>query len=92
MRHDNFSRNFMPFVEIYGMNDQMVLNLYGGARYAVLPPEWNYRPSHQQIESPKLIHWAGRMKPWAQPKAPLAHLWRQYESAFDARVAKIAPS
>ena len=92
MRDENFSRNFIPFVEVYGMNDQTVLNLYGGSRHAVLPPEWNYRPSHQQIESPKLIHWAGRMKPWDQPLAPQADLWREYEAAYEARVAGFAQS
>jgi lipopolysaccharide biosynthesis glycosyltransferase len=90
MRRDDFTRNFVPFVEVYGMNDQMVLNLYGGSRHAVLPPEWNYRPSHLQLESPKLIHWAGRMKPWDQPLAPLAERWREYEAALEARMASTA--
>jgi lipopolysaccharide biosynthesis glycosyltransferase len=89
MRDDGFTRHFIPFVERYGMNDQAVLNLYGGSRYAVLPAEWNHRPSHQHIESPKLIHWAGRMKPWDQPWAPLAGRWREYEAAYQARLDSV---
>jgi lipopolysaccharide biosynthesis glycosyltransferase len=89
MRRDDFSRNFVPFVEAYGMNDQMVLNLYGGSRHALLPTEWNYRPSHQQLDRPKLIHWAGRMKPWNQPLLPLAERWGEYAAAFEARLATL---
>ena len=92
MRTDEFCRNFIPFVDVYGLNDQVVLNVYAGGRRAPLPHEWNYRPSHELIDEPKLIHWAGWVKPWAEPMAPLSHLWRQYESAFDARVAELAPS
>jgi lipopolysaccharide biosynthesis glycosyltransferase len=92
MRDDDFCRRFIPWVDVYGMNDQVVLNVYAGSTHVALPPEWNHRPSHERIDEPKLIHWAGWVKPWSEPMAPLAELWRRYEAALQARVAKLGQS
>jgi lipopolysaccharide biosynthesis glycosyltransferase len=90
MRSEEFCRRFIPFVEVYGMNDMEVLNIYAGSRRVALPPEWNLIPSHAHLEAPKLIHWAGPVKPWAHSTAPLSRIWRQYEDAYADRLAKAA--
>ena len=89
MRQDDFCRRFIPLVAAYGMHDQQVLNIYSSFGRAPLPAEWNHIPSREFIDDPKLIHWAGGMKPWAQASAPLGGRWRQFASAFDARMAKV---
>ncbi len=91
MRRDEFSRRFIPFVDVHGFNDQIVLNLYTGSEHASLPSAWNHRPQFEWLDSPKLIHWAGPMKPWNQPMVPLAELWRKYDVAYRARVAAASP-
>jgi lipopolysaccharide biosynthesis glycosyltransferase len=90
MRRDEFSRRFIPFVDVHGFNDQIVLNLYTGSDHVSLPSAWNHRPQFEWLESPRLIHWAGPVKPWKQPMVPLAGLWRKYEAAYDARVAAVS--
>jgi lipopolysaccharide biosynthesis glycosyltransferase len=90
MRRDEFTRKFIPFVECYGFNDQIVLNLYTGANHVPLPSAWNHQPSQEWLESPKLVHWAGPLKPWNQPMVPLADWWRKYEAAYDSRVAAVS--
>jgi lipopolysaccharide biosynthesis glycosyltransferase len=87
MRRDEFSQRFIPFVHEHGFNDQIVLNLYTGADHVSLPSAWNHRPQFEWLESPRLVHWAGPVKPWNQPMVPLADWWRKYEAAYDARVA-----
>jgi lipopolysaccharide biosynthesis glycosyltransferase len=71
------------------MHDQQVLNIYSSSCRAPLPAEWNHIPSREFIDDPKLIHWAGGVKPWAQTSAPLGGRWRQFAAAFDARVAAV---
>jgi lipopolysaccharide biosynthesis glycosyltransferase len=90
MRRDDFTRRFIPFVDAHGFNDQIVLNLYTGGDHVSLPSEWNHRPQFEWLEAPKLIHWAGPVKPWNQPMVPLAGLWRKYAAAYDARVAAVS--
>ncbi len=79
MRADEFAREFIPYVEQYGMNDQEVLNCYAGADRAVLPPEWNAFPTQEVVVSPKVIHWAGWLKPWKREYVLLRELWQEYE-------------
>ncbi len=37
-----------------------------------------YRKYKKSITNPKIIHYAGEIKPWKKPEAPLADLWWKY--------------
>ena len=78
MRADGFCREFIPFVERYGMNDQEVLNCYAGPHRAVLPPRWNAIPTQEPVTDPLVIHWAGPLKPWKRDYVVLREVWAEY--------------
>lgn len=89
MRAEEFSRDFIPFVEQYGMNDQEVLNCYAGPRRAVLPPQWNALPTQELVVDPKIIHWAGPLKPWKADYVLFREHWQHYVQKLVARAAKV---
>lgn len=91
MRADDFGREFIPFVERYGMNDQEVLNCYAGADRAVLPPRWNAFPTQEIVTDPSVIHWAGALKPWRREYVSHREVWAEYAGRVSARAATIAP-
>jgi lipopolysaccharide biosynthesis glycosyltransferase len=64
MRNDSFSEKYLYLVEHCSLNDQDVLNIYAGNRIRHLPIEWNFIPSQDVADSPKIVHWAGPAKPW----------------------------
>lgn len=88
MRADEFSRDFIPYVELYGMNDQEVLNCYAGPNRAVLPPQWNSLPTQELVVDPKIIHWAGPLKPWKPQYVLLREEWQHYVGTLAERAAK----
>lgn len=92
MRADEFSRDFIPFVEQYGMNDQEVLNCYAGPNRAVLPPQWNSLPTQELVTDPKIIHWAGPLKPWKPDYVLWRESWQRYVDRLVARAAKVETS
>ena len=85
MRADNFCTEFVPFAERYGMNDQEVMSCYAGPRVAWLPPEWNYWPKQDVVDRPKLIHWAGLVKPWHAEYTLDVEEWLRVERQWLAR-------
>lgn len=88
MRQDEFTKNHLYLIEHCNLNDQDVLNIYAGQRILHLPLEWNFIPSQDVCESPKIVHWAGPAKPWHSPKVIfqaefLAHLdWAEENFKF----------
>jgi lipopolysaccharide biosynthesis glycosyltransferase len=90
MRSDQFGREFIPFVEQYGMNDQEVLNCYAGPNRAVLPAQWNSFPTQEVVENPKVIHWAGPLKPWKPAYVLLREEWAQYVGRLRDRETELA--
>ena len=85
MRADDFGRNFVPFVERFGMNDQAVLNVYAGGSRVEVAPGWNWRPWLEYMAEPKIAHWAGQYKPWSDPWVFGKPLWQEAEARLDAR-------
>lgn len=88
MRDDEFARHYVPFVERYGMHDQQALNCYLGSEREILPPEWNHMPTGEHLDDPKLIHWAGVLKPWDDVAVPVQQRWVEYQERLDARKAR----
>ena len=85
LRQEGFTRTALPFVERYGMNDQEVLNCYAGARRAELGPQWNSLPTQEPVRDPKVIHWAGPLKPWLPPYVAFREVWQEYEAKAEVR-------
>jgi lipopolysaccharide biosynthesis glycosyltransferase len=89
MRADQFVRDFVPFVEQYGMNDQEVLNCYTGANRATLPPQWNMWPAQELINNPRIIHWAGPLKPWSREYVAQREVWADYARRLALRERQV---
>lgn len=80
MRADNFCREFFPYAERYEMNDQAVLNAYTGSDRLVLDSAWNWCPRLEDIDEPKIVHWAGRFKPWNPAWTRAEEIWQAAEA------------
>lgn len=85
MRADEFGRNFVPYVERFGMNDQAVINVYAGANRVDTAPGWNWRPWLEQLDDPKIAHWAGKYKPWSRLWVLGKPLWQDAEARVRER-------
>lgn len=85
MRADQFGRDFVPYVERFGMNDQAVINVYAGGNRVETHPGWNWRPWLERADDPKIAHWAGRYKPWSRPWVFGKPLWQEAEARVRAR-------
>ena len=72
----------IDLVERFGLNDQEALNLACAGDYAVLPASWNAMPYADWIDAPRLLHWAGDVKPWSSGRAVrAAAAWRKFDDA-----------
>ncbi|GBF97618.1 hypothetical protein Rsub_10754 [Raphidocelis subcapitata] len=62
----------------FGLNDQVILNIYANGTYAELSPEWNvyYFQDEKQVPANRwrILHPAGPSKPWN--RSNIAHRWR----------------
>ena len=88
MRADRFCREFLPYVERFGLNDQEVLNAYAGAQRADLARAWNAFPRMEVETDPKIMHWLGPIKPWSRPYVAGREAWRSAERDYLARVRR----
>lgn len=88
MRAEGFCDEFIAVVERYGMNDQEALNCYVGARRRELPAEWNFWPTQEPPDDPKLVHWAGPAKPWQEDLVASAGTWRAAAAAYRRRLER----
>lgn len=86
MRSDDFCREFLPWVERFGLNDQEVLNVYAGANRAELDADWNRLPRVEDIDNAKVVHWAGFHKPWKLGFVAGKHEWESLAEDVANRV------
>lgn len=77
MRDDAFLEEFCGAVEVFQLNDQDLLNIYGGGRFAAIPPSWNHLVGTEYVERPQVVHYAGPKKPWKYPAMRLGGPWWQ---------------
>lgn len=89
MRADDFCYRFLPYANNFGMHDQHILNVYVGANRAGLAPEWNARPSQEDVKNPKIIHWAGGQKPWVEGYVSYKDVWSRHIADLARREAAI---
>lgn len=90
MRADDFCHRFLPYANNFGMHDQHILNVYVGADRLSLAPEWNARPSQEDVKNPKIIHWAGGQKPWVEGYVSYKNAWTRHIKELARREANIA--
>jgi len=64
MRDERLTEEWLHLVEHCAFNDQDVLNVYADGRVLFLESTWNHAPHHDRVESPRIIHWQGPVKPW----------------------------
>jgi lipopolysaccharide biosynthesis glycosyltransferase len=88
MRADGFTAAYVPYVEHYGLNDQEILNCYAGSTYRQVEPAWNNWPTQETVTDPKILHWAGHLKPWDRSRYVLQReRWEDGEAFVAARRA-----
>jgi lipopolysaccharide biosynthesis glycosyltransferase len=88
MRAERLTEDYLHLVEHCAFNDQDVLNVYANGRVLYLDPAWNHVPTQAWIANPRIIHWAGPVKPWG----PL-HVWanRRYDEVLARVTAPAEP-
>ena len=64
MRKDEFIENHLYLVEKLHLNDQDVMNFYSKGKALRIGDEWNFVPTQDYAKDPKIVHFAGPVKPW----------------------------
>jgi lipopolysaccharide biosynthesis glycosyltransferase len=82
MRKDEFIENHLYLVEKLHLNDQDVMNFYSKGKALRIGDEWNFVPTQDYAKDPKIVHFAGPVKPW-KPQNSL------YKSEFQAIVREL---
>jgi lipopolysaccharide biosynthesis glycosyltransferase len=88
MREDDFCHKYLPYVQEFGLNGQVVLNAYIGRERADVGGEWNRLMRLEMPQDPKIAHWAGPQKPWKPFFVAGRELWLEGEARFAARVER----
>lgn len=83
MRQDSFATQAIPLVERFGFNDQDALNVYARTEVTRLAADWNLVPAQEVADDPRIVHWAGPVKPWGE-------LYIDYREEFEALRAEVA--
>jgi lipopolysaccharide biosynthesis glycosyltransferase len=79
----------LAVVDRYGLNDNEALVYWAGADRAALPFEWNLVPHQRFRGRPKIVHWAGGLKPWDDAYVLHKELWETYQAKYQERMTKI---
>lgn len=88
MRTDDVCNRFLGYIQRFGLNGQVIMNLYVGRDRKKVSADWNRLVRLEVAEKPKIAHWAGPFKPWrGNQYAPGREWWQEQEDRFAARVA-----
>lgn len=90
MRADRFCERFLPYAHNFGMHDQNILNVFVGADRVSLDPAWNARPTQENVVDPKIVHWAGGQKPWAEGYVSYKESWYRHVDEIRQREARMS--
>lgn len=89
MRADDFCGRYLPYVQHYGLNGQIVLNTYTGNTAKYVDARWNQLVRIEVLNDPKIAHWAGPMKPWKSDLYVAGReLWDEGERRFAVRAKR----
>jgi lipopolysaccharide biosynthesis glycosyltransferase len=85
MRRDGFVAASIGLVERYGLHDQDTMLVMVGPDRARLDSGWNAMPVLEDVDDPRLVHWASFNKPWDELLTPQKVRWREYAARLHAR-------
>ncbi len=80
MRQNKFTETYLP-ISIYAqINDQFALNMYAKELFYPINSVWNTRPVKDiDMCGAKIIHWAGKEKPWNCTYIRGKRFWKKYK-------------
>ena len=85
MRRDDFTKQYLAWVERYGLNDQDTMLAYVGPDRRVIDPSWNALPHLEDVEHRNVIHWTSLSKPWETELTFAQEEWRAYAARVEER-------
>jgi lipopolysaccharide biosynthesis glycosyltransferase len=92
MRSDNVCRRYLGYIQRFGINGQVIMNVFVGRERKKVHPDWNRLVRMEVAGPPKIAHWAGPFKPWRGHQfVPGREWWQEQEDHFAARIAGRAP-
>jgi lipopolysaccharide biosynthesis glycosyltransferase len=91
MRADDVCARYLGYIQRFGLNGQVIMNLYVGGRRTKVDADWNRLVRLEVAEPPKIAHWAGPFKPWrGHPYVSGRELWTAQERHFAARTGGLS--
>jgi len=90
MRRESFAETHIPLIEQYAMNDQDALNVYAAGEWSELPQNWNSVPAQDDTAHAKLLHFAGKTKPWHDTYIVRKEDFLFYKKLHEQRTAEIS--
>jgi lipopolysaccharide biosynthesis glycosyltransferase len=91
MRADGVVRRYLGYIRRYGVNGQVIMNIYVGRDRKKVSADWNRLVRLEIADRPKVAHWAGPVKPWhGHQYAPGREWWQEQEDHFAAQTASVA--
>lgn len=91
MRADGVVRRYLGYIQRFGVNGQVIMNIYVGRDRKKVHGDWNRLVRLEIAPPPKVAHWAGPIKPWAGHQyAPGREWWQEQEEHFAARTAALS--
>ncbi len=86
MRADGVVRRYLGYIQRFGVNGQVIMNIYVGRERKKVSGDWNRLVRLEIAGPPKVAHWAGPIKPWhGHQYAPGREWWQEQEDHFAAR-------
>jgi lipopolysaccharide biosynthesis glycosyltransferase len=91
MREDDFCGRYLPNVQRFGFNGQVVLNAYVGGKRKVVSNKWNRLIRLEADREANAVHWVGQFKPWRTDLYVTGReLWQAQEKRFAERERELA--
>ncbi len=85
MRRDGFITRLLGFGERFGLHDQDTALAYVGPDRVHLGDGWNAMPVLEDVEEPRLVHWASFPKPWDAPLTYQRQAWQAHAARLAGR-------
>jgi lipopolysaccharide biosynthesis glycosyltransferase len=88
MREEDFIATNLYLVEELRLNDQDVMNFWSRGRALAIDDDWNFVPTQDYSNDPKIVHWAGPGKPWKAGYALYKDEFLAYAKELNIKVGK----
>ena len=92
MRADDVCARYLGYIQRFGLNGQVIMNLFAGRDRTKVDADWNTLLRLEVAQRPKIAHWAGPYKPWrGHHYVTGRELWTEQEEHFAARLSDRTP-